>query len=249
MPPRPMSETRIYVDQPLQPGESVPVPAAPSRHLIDVLRLTAGSRVTLFNGDGLDYPGRLVRAHSKGAVVSLETRSDPPEPPAALPIHLGVGISRGERMDFALQKAVELGVVGISPLFTERTLVRLPGERLAKRHQHWWGVVIAACEQSGRRRPPTLTPPRALGDWLAEDQSGGLILDPNGEHSLADFDSAPPAVTLLVGPEGGLSAKEREAARQMGFTGLRLGPRILRTETAPLAAIAALQALWGDLRD
>ena len=242
-----MREHRVYVDQPLAPGQSVQLEAGPSQHLIGVLRLAAGAPLSLFNGDGRDYRCRLVAAERRGALVAIGA-SGPPEPSPTLPVTLGLGISRGERMDFALQKAVELGVVAIAPLFTERTVVRLSAERLVKRRQHWRGVIIAACEQSGRRRLPALRSPEPLRDWLTSDHQGGVILDPEGERCLADFAERPGALTLLVGPEGGLSEKERIAARQQGFTGLRLGPRILRTETAPLAAIAAIQALWGDFR-
>lgn len=242
-----MREQRIYVDQPLAAGQRVQLPPGQSQHLIGVLRLAAGAGVTLFNGDGLDYRGTLVAAERRGALVAIET-GGLPEPPPRLPIHLGLGISRGERMDFALQKAVELGVVTVSPLFTERTVVRLNTDRLAKRQEHWRRVIVAACEQSGRRRLPTLGPAEPLLDWLAAGRPGGVILDPEAERSLADFDEPPRELTLLVGPEGGLSDRERSAARQQGFSALRLGPRILRTETAPLAAIAAVQALWGDFR-
>ncbi len=156
-----------------------------------------------------------------------------PEPPLA--IALAVGVSRGERMDFVIQKAVELGVAGILPLLTERSVVRLDAERADRRHAHWRGVLVAACEQSGRRRLPVLEPAVAWRAWTLPADGMRLLLDPSAEASLPMLAAPRGRVTLLVGPEG-------------GFTPVRLGPRILRTETAPLAALAAIQALWGDLR-
>jgi len=160
---------------------------------------------------------------------------------------LGVGISRGERMDFAIQKSVELGVFAITPLLTERGVVQLRAERQAKRMAHWQGVLVSACEQSGRSRMPTLHPSATLGDWLAT-QRDGLMLYHRAADTLASVPHPGSSLKLLVGPEGGLSEEERAMALASGFRGVRLGPRVLRTETAPLAAIAAIQALWGDFR-
>lgn len=240
-----MRSTRIYVDLPLAAGAQVNLPAAQSQHLTLVLRLAAGAPVTLFNGDGHDYPGHLLDAHRTRTAVTCKVVSDE-EPAPALRIHLGLGISKGERMDFALQKAVELGVNRVTPLFTGRSMVRLDAERLAKRVAHWEGVVIAACEQSGRRRLPRLGQAARLEDWLAQGHPGGILLDHRSLRPLPGLPAPDGDITLLVGPEGGLGEAERAAARAAGFTGVCLGPRILRTETAPLAAIAAIQALWGD---
>jgi 16S rRNA (uracil1498-N3)-methyltransferase len=214
-----------------------------------VLRLRAGDQLVLFNGDGHDYPGEIVQARRGGVSVQI---SEPGamEPGLPLEIHLGVGISKGERMDFTLQKAVELGVSSVMPLFTERSVVRLSGERLERREAHWRAVVIAACEQSGRRRAPTLDKTKSLEAWLGSKHPCPLVLDHRGDFALPSL--SPPAdnaLTLLIGPEGGLAPNERVLTRRAGFTGVRLGPRILRTETAPLAALAIVQALWGDLRD
>lgn len=242
-----MRETRIHVDAPLAAGQQVRLPGGPTQHLLGVLRLAAGAELVLFNGDGVDYRARLLDADRRGASVAVEAAGEV-EPAPPLTLRLGIGISKGERLEFALQKAVELGVAEIQPLFTERTVVRLDGERLAKRAQHWQGILIAACEQSGRRRLPRLAPAARLADWLGQHQPGGLLLDPRAERALSDLPPPCGPLTLLVGPEGGLSERERTAARTHGFTGVRLGPRILRTETAPLAALAAIQALWGDFR-
>jgi 16S rRNA (uracil1498-N3)-methyltransferase len=239
---------RIHTPQPLAEGATVTLQPEPSKHLSQVLRLGHGDRLLLFNGDGRDYAGVIESAGRAAAAVRIEQVGEP-EPPAALEIKLAIGVSKGERMDLALQKAVELGVSSLAPLFTERSVVRLRDERLDKRVQHWRGVIIAACEQSGRRRLPSLAEPMRLSDWLAEAPPGALLLDHRASLPIAAL--APPPdqrLTLLVGPEGGLAPKEREAAHDRGLIGVRMGPRILRTETAPLAAIAAIQALWGDFR-
>ncbi len=245
-----MRQVRLYTPQPLAPGARVALEAQPSRHLTQVLRLKAGDPLALFNGDGRDYTGTLVNARRDGAEVVLAGTPVPePEPVPLLEIELALGISKGERMDFALQKAVELGVSRLVPLFTQRGVVRLSGDRLARRQEHWRGVSIAACEQSGRRRLPDVLPARALEDWLGGIDGTALLLDHRADLGLDQM--APPAdgrVALLIGAEGGLSPTERDAAVAAGLTGVRLGPRILRTETAPLAAMAALQVLWGDFR-
>lgn len=236
---------RIYVDQPLAPGE-VRLAAQAATHLVQVLRLRPGEPLTLFNGDGRDYGARLVAPGRTGARVRVEAEGPMEEVPV-LRIHLGLGISKGERMEFALQKAVELGVTRLTPLMTARTVVRLAGERLERRAQHWWGLIVAACEQSGRRRLPVLDRAVGLGDWLGGVHPKPLLLDPRAATPLAAIAAPQGAVTLLVGPEGGLDDAERAAATAAGFLGVRLGPRVLRTETAPLAALAVIQVLWGDL--
>lgn len=240
-----MRQTRIFVDQALAVGDVVTLPTGATRHITQVLRLAANAPLILFNGDGCDYPARLRTSHRDAAQVVIDAVTAP-EPAAPLAIQLALGVSKGERMDYALQKAVELGVTRLMPLFTERSQVRLDGERLARRLEHWRGVVIGACEQSGRRRLPQLDPALALESWLAQWTAGGYLLDPLATQALTAIPAPTGQITLLIGPEGGLSARERQQAYQRGFQGVRLGPRILRTETAPLAAIAVIQALWGD---
>ncbi|MFE8032672.1 16S rRNA (uracil(1498)-N(3))-methyltransferase [Thiohalocapsa marina] len=245
---RDMRIHRIYTPQGLAVGTRLRLEPTASKHLTQVLRLKAGDPLVLFNGDGRDYAGALCSAERASAQVQIDAVGEP-EPVPALAITLALGISRGERMDYALQKAVELGVTRVRPLFTERSVVRLRDERLQKRVQHWQGVIVAACEQSGRRRLPRLAGPEALLDWLPRAQPGGLLLDHRGAVPLPSL--SPPAddqLTVLVGPEGGLAPAEREAALGQGFRAVRLGPRIMRTETAPLAALAAIQTLWGDFR-
>lgn len=241
-----MRRHRVYADIPLSPGQTITLPTAPSRHLTQVMRLREGEPLVVFNGDGHDYAAIMQQPRKDAAVVLIHARGEiEPAPPLA--IHLGVGISKGDRMDLVIQKSVELGVGAITPLFTARCVVRLSDERLQKRLAHWQGVLIGACEQSGRRRLPDLHAASQLEDWLS-GAAPGLLLDHRASRGLLDL--TPPAgrLSLLVGPEGGLSADERAQAGEMGFQAVRLGPRVLRTETAPLAALAAIQVLWGDMR-
>ncbi|MGQ9659516.1 MAG: 16S rRNA (uracil(1498)-N(3))-methyltransferase [Thermochromatium sp.] len=242
---------RLYVDLALASGAEFDLPSAQARHAVQVLRLEREAPLVLFNGDGYDYLARLIAVGREQVRVWVASRGDP-EPEPRLAIHLALGISRGERMDFAIQKAVELGVTRITPLFTRRTQVRLDGARLDRRLEHWQGVIVAACEQSGRRRVPSLETAVDLGTWLErareEGLTTGLLLDPLADLALPELPAPSSGVTLLIGPEGGLDPRERDLMRHCGFRGVRLGPRILRTETAPLAAIAVIQALWGDFR-
>jgi 16S rRNA (uracil1498-N3)-methyltransferase len=241
-----MRVSRLYLEQPLVPGQEVSLDERGRRYVSQVLRLRPGQPLTLFNGDGCDYAGELLQCDRQACRVLLLQQLGE-EPITALQLQLAIGISRGERMDFAIQKSVELGVHSISPLHTERSLVQLAGDRLTKRMAHWQGVIISACEQSGRMRIPRLNPPQALTAWL-ETHRDGLLLHHAAEQSLAELPPPGDALNLLIGPEGGLSEAERRQAMANGLTAVRLGPRVLRTETAPLAALAAIQVLWGDLR-
>jgi 16S rRNA (uracil1498-N3)-methyltransferase len=244
-----MSAPRIHLPVPLQPGAEVALDERAAGHAVRVLRLRVGDSVVLFNGDGYDYAAELIEVRKERALCRvLVARERPTESP--LVIELAQGIARGERMDYTIQKAVELGVRRIVPLDTERSQVKLSGEREEKRLQHWNGIVLHACEQSGRSRIPDLRPVRRLEQWLSapSDTRLKLFLDPEGDLCVADLSVPVSSVSLLVGPEGGLSLAERELAVARGFLRLRLGPRILRTETAALTALAALQAVWGDLR-
>ncbi len=243
-----MGRPRLHTGRPLAVGATLTLEEGPSRHLLRVLRLRPGEELILFDGGGRDWPARLLGEKRRRARVEVTGRSDP-EPVPALAIHLGIGISKGERMDLALQKAVELGVSAITPLSTARSVVRLSSQRWEKKAEHWRGVIVAACEQSGRRRLPDLAPVASLEQWLpCPDATTCLLLDHRATRTLPQLPPPDGAVRLLVGPEGGLNDDEREQALAAGFTGVRLGPRVLRTETAPLAAIAAIQTLWGDFR-
>lgn len=241
-----MRISRVFTDQPLLAGATVVLDQRAARYLAQVLRLRSGDEVTLFDGSGCDFAGVLTRCERKGCSVRV-TDVVATEQTAALALHLGIGLSRGERMDLAIQKSVELGVTAMTPLVTARSVVELKGERLDRRVAHWRGVVISACEQSGRSRLPTLHPPRSLADWL-DDHHDGLMLYHQASRTLADLPPPADHLNLLIGPEGGLSGAERALASAHGFLDVRLGPRVLRTETAPLAALAAVQALWGDFR-
>ena len=244
-----MRLTRCHVDLPLAPARTFALPEAVANHLARVLRLREGDECVLFNGDGQDHIARLVSVGKREVQVEVLS-SLAVERESPLRLTLIQGIARGEKMDLILQKATELGIARIQPVNAERTEVKLDAERLDKRVAHWRSVVVSACEQSGRARIPELSPPTALmqAARACDDSDLRLLLDPVGELSLASV--APPAgtgIVIAIGPEGGWSPRDREVLLASGFLGLRLGPRILRTETAGLAAIAALQSRFGDL--
>ena len=239
-----MRLSRTHVDAPLAVGAVVTLSENATGHLVRVLRLGLGDACIVFNGDGADYEARLVSLGKRGAEVEVMARHALANE-SPLRITLAQAIARGEKMDWVLQKATELGVEAVVPLLTERTEVKLDAERSEKRSAHWRGVVIAACEQCGRARVPAIAAPVTLRDWLAGRATPGWFLDPDAERGLRDPE--PGELTLVVGPEGGLGDRDLASLRAAGFRGLRLGPRILRTETAGVAVLAALQALHGDL--
>lgn len=242
---------RGYHDGELAPGAEIVLDDTLANHLIRVLRLRAGDPVQLFDGRGHEVRAVLAVLDRKRTTARVEA-AIPPLAESPLRLTLAQGICRGEKMDLVLQKATELGVHAILPLQTERTEVRLDAEREAKRMAHWRQVIASACEQCGRATLPQLAAPMALPHWLAVLRDAGntgeamLALDPGGGMDLRTL-AAVSAMTLAVGPEGGFSEAEVAQMQRAGFGGLRLGPRILRTETAGLAAIAALQARFGDL--
>jgi 16S rRNA (uracil1498-N3)-methyltransferase len=244
-----MRLTRVFIDTPLAPGARIDLPENAGGHLVRVLRLREGEACVLFNGDGHDYDARLLAVTKRSVEAEIVgVRVIDNESP--LRIVLLQGIARGEKMDLILQKATELGVAAIAPVFADRTEVRLDGERLDKRIAHWRSVVIAACEQSGRARIPELMPARGLAEAAAslDSETLKLTLDPQGEDGFETLISPQGReIVVGIGPEGGWSEKDRTILRTHGFRGLRIGPRVLRTETAGLAAIAALQAKFGDL--
>ncbi len=238
---------RFFTEQALSCGDELTLEAGPSRHIAGALRLREGAALRLFNGSGGEYLAHIT-AIDKQAVSVAVSDFHAEDREAELPVTLGIGISRGERMDLVVQKSTELGVSAIQPLVTERTEVRLKGEREQKKRRHWQQVAISACEQCGRNRVPEVAEPLALARWLAGANADlKLVLHHRSEQRLGAL-PAPASIALLVGPEGGLSATEVSAAEQAGFQSLALGPRILRTETAPLAALAILQFHWGDLQ-
>ncbi|MGA7802280.1 MAG: 16S rRNA (uracil(1498)-N(3))-methyltransferase [Gammaproteobacteria bacterium] len=239
---------RVYVSQTLGPGARVALDERAAGHVARVLRLRAGAELIVFDGNGGEYVA-VLREVRKGAVVAELGDHLPRDAEPPVELILAQGISRSERMSFTLQKAVELGVSRILPLWTERSQVRLSGERLANRIRHWEGVVISACEQCGRTRIPVVECAQSLTDpdWSDARFGTKIMLDPKAAVGLRELNGAFQRCTLLAGPEGGLSGAEHQAAVDAGFTGISLGPRVLRTETAALAALAAIQALWGDL--
>jgi 16S rRNA (uracil1498-N3)-methyltransferase len=239
---------RVYVPDEIPPHGIFDAPADAAHHLLHVLRLGEGDVCIVFDGRGLEYPATIERV-GRSAVTLRVGEPHEVDRESALQITLAQGISSGERMDYTVQKAVELGVTAIQPLSTERSVVKLSGERAAKRVAHWQGIVVAACEQSGRNRVPTVLPVSSVTGWLAQVPAGALrlTLSPDAASSLHEMERPGGSIVLFIGPEGGLSPREQDDARAAGFQGLRLGPRVLRTETAALAALAAMQALWGDL--
>ena len=243
-----MRLTRVYVEAALTGGTRGLVGGNAANHIVRVLRLGVGDSVTLFDGRGGEY-GAQIEGLRKDAVevaigeyVAIERESQ-------LAVTLAQGVSRGERMDWVMQKATELGVQRIVPLITQRSVVRLDPGQAQKKLQHWRGIVIAACEQCGRNRLPEIAAPRDLAEFLGSDgasQGLRILLSPAGGLRIGAIKSTD-KLTVLIGPEGGLAPEESEAAVAQGFVGVQLGPRILRTETAAIAALAALQQALGDL--
>lgn len=241
-----MRQTRLHTPQSLSATDNVELTGAAHHYLVRVLRMSAGDVVTLFNGDGWDYSGNILEVQRQRALIKLIDRHFPGNE-STLKITLVQAITRGERMDYSLQKATELGVYCIRPVTCDRADFRLDEKRQAKRLAHWQAVVVSACEQSGRAFVPDVKAPVSLGEWMAEaDGSSRLMLNPQVEDKLSSFSTARNDVSILVGPEGGFSDEENEQARARGITAVTLGPRVLRTETAGPAAIAVLQAKLGD---
>ncbi|MDC8012269.1 16S rRNA (uracil(1498)-N(3))-methyltransferase [Tahibacter soli] len=240
---------RIHLAGALNPGTSVQLPEQAGEHVARVLRLEVGHPLILFNGDGCEYDARIAAIAKRAVTVDVNERRVVSRE-SQLVLTLAQGVARGEKMDWILQKATELGVHRIVPLVTERTEVKLDEERAERRVAHWRDVIASACEQSGRTQLPDIEAPRKLAAWassLPDDGAARYTLLPDGDTSLRDIDTNMRAAILVVGPEGGFSDHDEAALRQSGFKGLRLGPRVLRTETAGLAAIAALQAVVGDM--
>ena len=244
-----MRITRIHVDQSLAPATELSLPAQAAEHVARVLRMNEGDALAVFNGDGFDYSATVLRLGKREVIVRIEGRGAAASE-SPLRLTLAQAVARGEKMDLIVQKATELGVARIVPLFTERSEVKLDAARTEKRLQHWRAVAVSACEQSGRGRIPEVTAPLTLQAWLdGLDEEGAqrLALLPAGTLRPRDLRFGQTGGWLVVGPEGGLGERDVAALRGAGFQGLCLGPRILRTETAGLAALAALQALHGDL--
>lgn len=258
-----MNYPRFFCPLPLLAGALLELPANPAGHVARVLRLKVGDHLTLFNGAGGEFTACIVRIERASVQVRLEARHEH-ERESRLPLRLIQALQAGDKMDLTIQKATELGVSAIFPVLGRRSVVRLAGERAERRQAHWQGVAVAACEQCGRNRVPHFGALENLEQFLANPDLGAvlqgaaatppaaaaelrLLLDPAASHCLHDL-PRPAAVTLLVGAEGGFDPQEKSQAQQAGFIGVRLGPRILRTETAAWATLAAIHALWGDFR-
>jgi 16S rRNA (uracil1498-N3)-methyltransferase len=238
-----MRLSRFFIDAPLSLGEHE-LPEAQAHYISRVLRMAEGDAVQLFDGSGQEFLGALLEVGKKRVSVRLD-QAFCGQPASSLHIHLGQGLSRGERMDWAIQKATELGVDEITPIVSERCEVRLKDERADKRLLHWRQIAVSACEQCGRSTVPVIHPPQLLADWLAVSEAAlKLVLHPVAEPLTSH--AAPATLAFLIGPEGGLSDAEVEQAQRSGFHAARLGPRVLRTETAPVVALAVAQQLWGD---
>lgn len=240
-----MSGPRTYINHPLSINQTIDLDDIACGHLIRVLRLGEGDAIRVFNGDGQEYAALLCNVSKKRASATIQAilRSDTEMP---LAMHLGQVISKGDRMDFTIQKATELGISEITPLWSERCDVRLKGERLEKKMDHWRKVAASACEQCGRNTLPVIHPAQHFSDWAKSQNSDvKLILHPHNQKPLSEYQQ-PEKVSLLVGPEGGFSETEVTQCLQENFNGLTLGPRILRTETAALAALSVFQFHWGD---
>ena len=241
-----MRISRIYTPQPLHTGESLSLEPQASRHLSQVLRLREGAELHLFNGNGDAFCATITSANKKGVELSIGEKLEHSSKESPLETKLGIGISKGDRMDWLIQKCTELGVSEIIPLLSERVDVKLPADRMAKKLQHWQQVAISACEQSGRNQVPAILQPQKLENWVTTVSANKkLVLDFENDDK-ATSEDASNSIALLVGPEGGLSELEVQAAVQSGFYRWRLGQRVMRTETAPVAALSVLQYLYGD---
>jgi 16S rRNA (uracil1498-N3)-methyltransferase len=242
-----MRISRIFHASPLAVDQQVELSKDATNHLVNVLRAKVDQPLVLFNGDGNEYSAHLSDVSKRSAFATIDSKlSLSVESP--LPVHLGQGVSRGDRMEWVIQKSVELGVAEITPLVTERCGLKLSTERWQKKHQQWQKVLISACEQCGRNVLPILHPVANLTDWLTQSTNQlRLTLHPRAQSAFKHINLPPAGARLLIGPEGGFSEQEVYQTEQNGFHSVQLGPRVLRTETAAIAAISALQAIHGDL--
>ena len=240
-----MRSYRVYSSLPLTVDEQCDLDERASHHLARVLRVKTGDRLSVFNGDGNNYQGAIVSA-TKHQVSVLIDKIEQADTESSLHTCLALGVSKGDRFEWAIKKATELGVTSIVPILSQRVDVRLSPDRWQKKREHWQQVVISACEQSGRAVVPNVQEPIALSPWLSDVEADcKLVLDPEATPSATN--DQPASIALLIGPEGGLAASELALARENGFSAMRLGPRVLRTETAPLVALSVLGARWGDI--
>lgn len=245
-----MRVTRVHVGESLIEGSTVVVPSSVAYHLVRVLRLRLGALIIVFDGQGNEHYAEVASINAEQVSVKI---AEPIRGITESPLHITLvqGISRAERMDWTLQKATELGVHAIAPVITARSVVRLDDRQASKKLEHWQAVVVGACEQSGRRVIPSVHAPKRLHEYLSNSSDTAnlrLVLDPTAPVALTSLARPTSNIELLIGPEGGLDDDELQRATASGFTAVRLGPRVLRTETASVVALSVLQALWGDLQ-
>jgi 16S rRNA (uracil1498-N3)-methyltransferase len=243
-----MRLTRVYVDEVLEPGARLTLTGGAAGHLTRVLRLRPKAALTLFNGRGGEYAASIEQVQGSKVTVAI-AEHEPIERESPFPLTLAQGVSRGERMDLVVQKATELGVARLVPLLTERSIVRLDEEQSDRKSSHWRAIAIAACEQCGRNRLPEVALPAQLREFLRQPSGDSvrLLLSPSATRRIEDVSRPAGGATVLIGPEGGLSDEEQEDALTAGFIAVNLGPRVLRTETAAIAALTLLQREFGDL--
>lgn len=238
---------RIYLPLDLDSTEQLRLTDHAFQHTVKVLRLKMESRIIVFDGKGNEYYASLSEVNKKNAFIKVEDLIEN-NSESNLNIHLGLGISKGERMDFAIQKAVELGVTEITPLFTEHCVVNLDKKRIKKRLLHWQGIIVSACEQSGRNVVPSLHTTTTLRSWSESISETCLVFNPAATRTLKNIKPVNKNISLIIGPEGGLSSNELLVLeKEKNTQSIKFGPRILRTETAALSSITAIQLLWGDL--
>lgn len=241
-----MRVSRLYVAMPLSLDKVIELEEEGAHYLRTVLRLKKGQLITLFNGSGGEYQGQAVEVSRKRVLIELQSFSER-SVESGLRIVLGLGVSRGDRMDFSVQKSVELGIAQITPLQTERCVVQLRSEKSLNKVRHWQKIAQHAAEQCGRTCRPVVDAVESLDVWTKQQSGLKLFFDPFAKQTLKQLQPESQKITLLAGPEGGFSEQERVIAKQAGFIPVQLGPRVLRTETAALAALTAVQVLWGDL--
>jgi len=244
-----MRDIRVHTKQPLSSGTEIILDDFAAKHIGTVLRLNPGKFVTIFNGEGGEFKSTITKIKRNKITLlvgeHVKTTNESP-----LNIHLGIGISRGDRMDTVIQKSTEVGVTEITPLFTERVGVKLQNDKLKSRLLHWQKVCISACEQSHRTKIPIINSPKKIENWIqSAPAQKKIMLDPKGKTQISTLknNNAIVDISLLIGPEGGFSAREVEIAKNSEFDQISLGPRILRTETAPIVAISIFQSMWGDI--
>lgn len=242
-----MREVRIYQPGDFEVGESLLLSEEAGQHVGLVLRMRIGEKLTLFHGDNREFSAEITAIHKKKVTVSLLSANNVNRE-SPLAIHLAQGISKGEKMALVVQKAVELGVASITPLITERCAQKMDLERMEKKRSQWQAIALSACEQCGRNTIPIIHPVISLSHYLQQHQPRfRFVLQPETTNSWRDYEHPSTEMALVIGPEGGLSPSEMEQIEKAGFASLNLGPRVLRTETAAIAGLSILQAVWGDL--